>query len=93
MIRIFLGCKLAISRLVRAIKLFATATGSSCIGQGDCGPGDCDLPVFERLAQKIEHVSPKLREFIQEEDPLWARLTSPGFGMWPPPTSPASDMV
>ena len=30
----------------------------------------CHLPVFEWLTQKIEHVSPELREFIQKKDPV-----------------------
>jgi len=40
------------------------------VGEGDSSPGYCHLPVFERLTQKIEHVSPKLREFIQKKDPV-----------------------
>ena len=28
------------------------------------------MPVFERLTQKIEHASPKLREFVQKKDPV-----------------------
>src|SRR5208337_3180273 len=33
-------------------------------------PGDCNPPVFERLAKKIENVSPELREFVEKEDPV-----------------------
>jgi hypothetical protein len=35
----------------------------------------------------------ELGQFIQEEHPWCASDTSPGIGTWPPPISPASEIV
>ena len=50
----------------------------------------CDLPAAGgELPGRVF----KFRQLIQEQDPLCARLTSPGLGKCPPPIRPASEMV
>jgi hypothetical protein len=49
--------------------------------------------LLQWLAQHLQHAASELRPFIQKRIPWCARDTSPGIGTWPPPISPASEMV
>ena len=64
-------------------------------GEGEAagGAGDGDLAVFERLAQDLERGALNSGSSSRKRTPWWARETSPGRGLVPPPSRPASEMV
>jgi hypothetical protein len=45
------------------------------------------------LARDLHDMAAELRQFIQAEHAMVASDPSPGIGTWPPPISPASEMV
>jgi hypothetical protein len=49
--------------------------------------------LLERSAQDLEDMAAALGQSSRKSTPLWASDTSPGIGTWPPPISPASEMV
>ena len=57
------------------------------------GARDGDGAVLEGLAQDFEDVRGNSGSSSRKSTPLWARETSPGRGMLPPPMRPASEMV
>jgi hypothetical protein len=50
----------------------------------------CREVVFERLAQDLQDMAAELGQFIQEEHAVVGQRHLAG---WPPPISPASEMV
>ena len=53
------------------------------------GAGDGDFAGFERLAQRIENLSLKFGQFVEEQDALMGERDFARPGMDPPPTSAA----
>ena len=49
--------------------------------------------LLQRLPQDLQHMAVELGEVIEEEHAMVGHDTSPGIGTWPPPISPASEMV
>ena len=57
------------------------------------GARDEDLPVLERLPQRLERRPLELGELVEEQHAGWARLASPGRSLGPPPTIAAVDAL
>src|SRR5262245_38769525 len=49
--------------------------------------------LLEGLAEDLQDVAATFRSASSNRTPWCAHETSPGIGMWPPPISPASEMV
>ncbi len=61
--------------------------------RGAPDPGDRDVAVLERLAKGLQHVPRELRQLVEEQHAVIARVTSPGDIRGPPPTIAAYDSV
>ena len=57
------------------------------------GAGDGDVAVFQRLPHDLEDVAPEFRQLVEEQDTVVGEGDFAGFGMVPPPTRPASEIV
>ncbi len=57
------------------------------------GPADSYNLVFDGLRRQFKDGVSKLGQFVQEKETLWLRVTSPGLGSRPPPTSPVLDSM
>ena len=70
-----------VAQIAARARVHGTDEHEPCrVGEGDRGPRYCNAPVFERLAQKVENVSPELREFVEKEDPVVGEADLPGLG-------------
>jgi len=55
------------------------------IGKAGSGTSDGDMSVLHRLTHHLQNIPIELRNSSRKSTPLWARPTSPGLGMEPPP--------